>query len=99
MKWARNFAQRPALDQLKGDLTAILTNLEMATVFIDEIHAFRPSSKRSCIRRWRTQTDIIIGRGRVHGHTAWICGGSLDWDDSRRAHHCATALEIEWSIA
>ncbi len=42
--------------QIKGDLTAIITNLQDKQVlFIDEVHRLQPVAGRDCsIRRWKT---------------------------------------------
>src|SRR5436309_7229865 len=53
------------LIQLKGDLTAILTNLEFGDVlFIDEIHRLQPAIEEILYPAMEDfQLDLIIGEG------------------------------------
>jgi holliday junction DNA helicase RuvB len=75
---ARFRATAGPLIQLKGDLTAILTNLEAGDVlFIDEIHRLNPTSKRSSIRRWRITSSISSSdKVQAHARIAWTCVAS-----------------------
>ncbi len=66
MNWGRRFQQTsgPTL-QIKGDLTAILTNVrDKQVLFIDEVHRLQPALEEilySALEDYKL--DIIIGQG------------------------------------
>ena len=84
--------------QIKGDLTAILTNVrDKQVLFIDEVHRLQPALEEilySALEDYKL--DIMIGQGPVgahayHGSEAVYVHGS---DDTRRIALVAVAFAI-----
>ena len=92
---ARFRATAGPLIQLKGDLTAILTNLEFGDVlFIDEIHRLQPNIEEILYPAMEDyKLDIIIGQGPSARTTARFTAlHPHRCDHSRRFDYGPTAL-------
>jgi len=83
----------PAL-QIKGDLTAILTNVrERQVLFFDEVHRLQPALEEilySALEDYKL--DIIIGRAPQRGRTPLMCILSHLGGHPRAIDYCSAAF-------
>jgi Holliday junction resolvasome RuvABC ATP-dependent DNA helicase subunit len=98
-RWVRVSGRPRPLVQLKGDLTAILTNLESGDVlFIDEIHRLQANIEEILYPAMEDfKLDIIIGQGRAPHSSSRLAKVHADWGhNTRRADYRAAPFRFGW---